>query len=521
MRVSGAIGALLTAILLVGCSDPADEPDDAAIPQAAADVMAKPAYSTARWLYYFADQETGEVLAENRSDEMVFTASTAKNFTVGTVYDEVGPDTTLTTPVYATAAPQNGSVPGLVLVAQGDLAFGGRGAMEGRMDNTFTATTADHVYGDVAPNAVTPEQDPLAGLDDLARQVAAKGINRVDGDVVIDTRIWETYAGHEGPVPPIFVNDNLLDIEITPGAGGATAQTTPATSAFTVRSEVTTGAADSDAAVTVSPDPADPRTLVVSGSVPEGKSHLTVYRIPDAAAWARTLFVEALARAGVTVTAPALAPNDESGLPPAGGYPEQNEVASLQSAPLKAFGTMILETSYNTGANALLCLLAARSGSTDCDDGLQAIRAAIDKAGIDSDAVVLVDGQGADPASTTPKQMTDWMTWAAEQPWGDSFVAGQPVLGESGTLGLTGADSPARGKIAAKTGTSAAGDPATGRTLFNVQALAGYLTADDGRRVVFGLSMSGGTYPDVLTGLTQSNDDVAAVAAAFQQQFSM
>ena len=182
-------------------------------------------------------------------------------------------------------------------------------------------------------------------------------------------------------------------------------------------------------------------------------------------------------------------------MPPAGGYPEQNEVASLQSAPLKAFGTMILETSYNTGANALLCLLAARSGSTDCDDGLQAIRAAIDKAGIDSDAVVLVDGQGADPASTTPKQMTDWMTWAAEQPWGDSFVAGQPVLGESGTLGLTGADSPARGKIAAKTGTSAAGDPATGRTLFNVQALAGYLTADDGRRVVFGAVDERGDLP--------------------------
>ena len=33
MRLSGAIGALLTAILLVGCSDPADEPDDAAVPR--------------------------------------------------------------------------------------------------------------------------------------------------------------------------------------------------------------------------------------------------------------------------------------------------------------------------------------------------------------------------------------------------------------------------------------------------------------------------------------------------------
>ena len=453
MRASGVIGTLLAAALLVGCSDPADEPDDEAVPQSAADVMAKPAYSAARWLYYFADQETGEVLAENRPDEMVFTASTAKNFTVGTVYDAIGPDTTLTTPVYATAAPQNGSVPGLVLVAQGDLALGGRGAMDGRMDNTFTATTADHVYGDVAPNAVAPEQDPLSGLDDLARQVAAKGITRVDGDVVIDTRIWETYAGQEGPVPSIFVNDNLLDIEITPDAAdGATVQTRPVTSAFTVRSEVTTGAADSDATVTVSPDPADPRTLIVSGSVPEGSSHLTVYRIPDAATWARTLFIEALARAGVTVAAPPLAPNNESGLPPVGSYPEQDEVASLQSPPLHAFGTMILETSYNTGANALLCLLAARSGSHDCEDGLKTIRTTIDKSGIDSDAVVLVDGQGADPASTTPKQMTGWMTWAAEQPWGDVFVAGQPVLGESGTLGSTGTDSPARGKIAAKTG---------------------------------------------------------------------
>ena len=114
MRASGVIGTLLAAALLVGCSDPADEPDDEAVPQAAADVMAKPAYSAARWLYYFADQETGEVLAANRPDEMVFTASTAKNFTVGTVYDAIGPDTTLTTPVHATAAPQNGSVPGLV-----------------------------------------------------------------------------------------------------------------------------------------------------------------------------------------------------------------------------------------------------------------------------------------------------------------------------------------------------------------------------------------------------------------------
>ena len=50
-----------------------------------------------------------------------------------------------------------------------------------------------------------------------------------------------------------------------------------------------------------------------------------------------------------------------------------------------------------------------------------------------------------------------------------------------------------------------------------MQSLAGYLTTERGERFVFSLSMSGATYPDVPTGLHDANEDVAAVAAAFQQ----
>lgn len=168
----------------------------------------------------------------------------------------------------------------------------------------------------------------------------------------------------------------------------------------------------------------------------------------------------------------------------------------------------------------MMCLLAAKAGATDCTKGLDTIRTTIDKAGLVSKDIALFDGQGADPASTTPKQMTGWVKWAAAQPWGPDFVAGQPVLGETGTLAATGADSPAKGKVAAKTGTSAAGDPATGRLLFNVQTLSGYMTTTAGRKLVFDLSMSGGTYPDLPTALHDSGDDVAMVAAQFQQQLS-
>jgi D-alanyl-D-alanine carboxypeptidase/D-alanyl-D-alanine-endopeptidase (penicillin-binding protein 4) len=72
----------------------------------------------------------------------------------------------------------------------------------------------------------------------------------------------------------------------------------------------------------------------------------------------------------------------------------------------------------------------------------------------------------------------------------------------------------------AKTGTSAHGDPATGRALFNVQSLAGFMKTDDGRRLAFDLSMSGATYPSPLEGALQSNADVSGVAAAFQQSLS-
>ena len=45
-------------------------------------------------------------------------------------------------------------------------------------------------------------------------------------------------------------------------------------------------------------------------------------------------------------------------------------------------------------------------------------------------------------------------------------------------------------------------------------------STDDGRNLVFALSMSGATYPDVPTGLRQANDDVGMVAGEIQQSLS-
>lgn len=534
-RVRPAASAAVVAALLVaaGCSDDDDEGGEApgpsgltaeigTLPDDARTTMEKAPYATARWIYYVADAESGEVLLANRPDEMVFTASTNKNFVVATVYDTLGPDTTLTTPVFSTAPVADGVIDGdVVLVASGDLALGGRNGLEGRFDHTFGADTVDHVYANVAPNA-TRIGDPLAGLDDLAEQVVAAGVTRVDGDVVIDTSIWETFAGQAGPTPPIFVNDNLLDLQVTAAGDGeaATIEAVPETSFVTIEADVTTVAADADTALAVEASTDDPNTIVVSGTIAEGASQLTTYPIDDGAAWARALFIEALERAGVAVTAPADGPNDQSGLSAADSYSPDQQLAALESPPLSAMGTMINEVSYNTGANALLCLLAVERGSTTCTDGLATVYELADDAGVDTDDLFLVDGQGADPASTTPRQISRWMQWSREQPWGEVFARGQPVLAETGSLAPYGADSPAAGKVAAKAGTSVGVDLVTGRLYSKVQSLAGYLTLDDGTVLVFGLSMSGATYPQLYDGLIQAGADVAEVAAAFQQALS-
>jgi D-alanyl-D-alanine carboxypeptidase/D-alanyl-D-alanine-endopeptidase (penicillin-binding protein 4) len=512
------IAAAAPGVMHASSSDPVGT-----LPGDAQKVLDKEAYSTARWLYHVADLNTGEVLLSRQAGEMVFTGSTAKNFTIGAAYALLGPDSRVTTPVYATAPISAGVLDGdLVLVASGDLALGGRGALQGRFTQAFTATAIDHVYGDLAPNAVKNADDPLSGVDSLAAQVAARGVSSITGDVVIDDRLWKTESSHEGPVPPIYVNDNILDITVTPGSVGATAsaEASPTTSAYNVASTVATEAG-SDVSLAVAADPANPRQLTVSGTIgADAGPRLTIYRIPDAASWARTLFIEALGRAGVSVDADPTARNKTDALPLQGAYDPQLQLASLSSPPLSAIGAMILETSYNTGANAVLCLLAVHQGSSDCVDGLQAIRSVIGQAGLVSSGVVLSDGEGAYPASVTPEQMVRWLAWTQTQPWGAVFQASQPVLGESGTLAAAGVDSPARGKVLAKTGTVAAGDPATGRVLFNVQSMAGFMQTNDGRTLVFDVSMSGGTYPDVMTGLVQSNTDVAEVTAQIQQGLS-
>ena len=74
--------------------------------------------------------------------------------------------------------------------------------------------------------------------------------------------------------------------------------------------------------------------IAVAGQIPVDQAQaLQTYQVADPPAFARTLLIEALGRAGVSVAATATGANPDSKLPPAGSYAEADRVALLTSLP--------------------------------------------------------------------------------------------------------------------------------------------------------------------------------------------
>jgi D-alanyl-D-alanine carboxypeptidase/D-alanyl-D-alanine-endopeptidase (penicillin-binding protein 4) len=83
-----------------------------------------------------------------------------------------------------------------------------------------------------------------------------------------------------------------------------------------------------------------------------------------------------------------------------------------------------------------------------------------------------------------------------------SYEAGLPVLGVDGTLAeVLPADSPARGKVRAKTGTYSVANTMNKRTLLTSKALAGYMTTAVGQELTFAMFVNN-------THLEKSSDTV-------------
>ncbi len=445
-------------------------------------------FEGAHWGLLVSECPSGRVVFERNADRMFCPASVTKLYSSAAALADLGADHRFKTPVVRRGEVKDEILRGdLILVAKGDLSLGGRTGPDGNLlfeDN-------DHSYAGGNPDASLVPSDPLAGLTHLAREVQSAGIRAITGDILVDDRMFEhAPSTGSGPVKvaPIVVNDNVIDVLITPGARAgepAKIRIVPETAFAAMDARVET--TDSGPAA-VEVRAVGPRRFAVRGRVPVGhKPVVKTYEVEEPAAFARTLFIETLRNRGVHVGASPLADNTPAHLPSKAEVAALPVVAEYTSPPLREYLKVILKVSQNLHASTLPLLVAAHHGETSLERGLRLEGEILARLGVDIRTISFGGGAGGSRSDlVTPRATVALLRAMSNRPDFAVFDAALPVLGRDGTLAkAVSPESPARGHARAKTGTFWVDNGLDGRPVLVSKALAGYMETASGRKLAF------------------------------------
>lgn len=473
------------------------------------EIWSRPEFVHASFGVAVYDLDAKKQLVGLNAEQLFTPGSTTKLLTMGTALALLGADYRFHTPVYRTAPVSGGTLRGdLVLVATGDPNLSGR-----IVGDTLGFSNEDHSYaGQGDPNAKAIG-DPLLVMRQLADQIAASGIRRVDGRVVVDVSLFpqgERELGTGVVISPAVFNDNVIDLLMKPGdtAGDALqVRVSPELGVIRVVNEATTSATGSVPALRrmVTRDSSGGTTVRLSGTYPAGGPPLlSSTAVPDPADFTRRALIAALGERGITVrdTAAQPAPVPTAVAPT---YADSQRVAEHVSLPLAEEIKVTLKVSQNLHASMTPYLLGAVVGHVRGRGALQAgfdaERAFLERGGLDLIAAAQGDGAGGAPAAFySPAFMTQYLAMMAARPDSAVFRRALPILGRDGTLWNIQPQSPAAGRVFAKTGTFAAVDPLNRRTIITGKGLAGYMTTSSGKRVSFAIYGNRIPFPPGYTG---------------------
>ncbi|MCC9604524.1 D-alanyl-D-alanine carboxypeptidase/D-alanyl-D-alanine-endopeptidase [Blastopirellula sp. JC732] len=500
-------------------------------------ILQKPLYKNATWGILVIDLQTGDTVFSKNADRQMLIGSIRKMFSVGLALDQLGEDYRFVTPIYRQGEVKDGVLNGdLVVVASGDLSMGGRE----RADGTIAYTKFDHNEANSLGNAILTKTDPLAGYRNLAQQIAAAGIKRVDGDVIIDDRLFQTFNfRHEFDLRPIFINDDVVDMMLQPGATAGTPADVawrPHSAALTLAPQLKTTGPGSELEL----DYDDlPNCIGKAGCQVPLTGHLPIdlkpvltgewplvrnVRITQPQNYARTVLIEELAKAGVAVAANKTAPNDAAKLPAVGSYQADHQVAKLTSAKYAQFAQWILKVSYNIGADTSLMLYGVQNGVDTLEKSLAAEAKALkSRFDVSPSEFHFVDGSGGGDTAATSQAIAKMLTARTKLDNFATFKQALPILGVNGSLATVtrfeenDALQGAKANVYAKTGTYITGDE-QGRMIVRAQGTAGYIDAASGRKYAFVLVVNNIGVISGIDDVIQVMQDEGEIAAWWWRQ---
>lgn len=426
---------------------------------AAIDAVLRGQLRTGTTAIYVVDADTGRELFSLRPDERLNPASNVKMIATAAALDLLGPDFRYRTRLLGAGADATGAVAGDVY-------------LHGSYDPTLG----------------------VDGLDDLARQVAATGVTRITGDIVV------------GAVP---TRDGLyrsrIGLEVTAGAPGAAPRidVQPAYDFVELRNEAVTGKRAKvkrgltvTSAMTTRPDGRQRLVVTVRGMIGKGKRTTEAVYTKERALHAAHVLRAALGRAGVAVEGDVAIrelPAYVDGLAASGRLPVA--LGEHQSAALADIVAQVNKRSINWLSDRVIATaaLAGVDETPSIAHGVDAMYGWLDRrAGIHRTDALVDTGSGlSHRTELTARQLVDVLRTAAGltahvdvdparvDACARAFTRSLSIGGVDGTLRARFRGGALRGRVIGKTG-----------TLSNAIALSGLLTTGD-RRIAFSLVTNG------------------------------
>lgn len=481
-------------------------------------ILARPDVARGFWGVEIEDLETGRVVYAHDADRLFTPASNTKLFTTAAALALIGPDYRIRTTAEAASLPDKyGRLSGdLVLIGRGDANLSGRSL----------------------PYNLKTERplSPAHVLEEMADQVAARGVKFIDGDIVADDSffVYERYG--EGwtqddlvwewgaPVSALAINDNVVYVNILPAervGERAFVSISPFAEYYHIENRVLTSPAGTGPRkVFIQRQPGSTR-LEIWGNIPlDDAGAGEALALEEPAEFCARLFWELLEKRGVilygrtrarhtamasldtfTVTANAPMGGADDPLPVS---PAPVVLAEHDSPPLGLDIQVINKVSQNLHAEMLLRLLGREKGmSGSVVGGLNVLRGFLVQADVRPEEYAFYDGSGLSRQNlVSPRATVKLLRFAAKQSWGAEYMESLPVAGVDGTLASRFKTLPPTAMLRAKTG-----------SLEHVNVLSGYLTTGGGERLVF--SIMGNNHTLTNKKATDILDEVVSEAERF------
>ncbi len=457
-------------------------------------VVDAPTYKRARWGYLVVDAESGKTILERNPDQLHVPASVTKLFSCAAALQTLGPDYKFTTPLVHTGEIKDGVLWGdLILVASGDLTFGGRRSKDGKT----LYTNIDHTYANGNnPSAIWTDSDPYFALKELAKQLKEKGIKQIMGEIYIDDRLFtksQSTGSGPGTVTPILFNDNVIDVRVTPGSKAgepAKIEIRPLVPIVTFDSSVVTVEKGKPSNVML--DATAVNEIFVRGTIAVGSSPVTRILIPDDhTLFARCALIQCLKEAQLKVEAPLLRPRQYN-LPTRKEVEKLPVLAKYESEPLSDSVKVCLKVSNNLYASTLPALVAIKTEGNTIEEGLRHQAKILKDLKVDPEGVTFGGGAGGNIVDrASPRSCIEVLQGMSKTPAGKAYFDGLAILGVDGTLAQAiDEKSPVVGKARGKTGTLAWYDTQNSRFLLRSKSLAGEVTTAKGKKLYFAIFLN-------------------------------